>query len=124
MAGIVFFRSKIMENLRDFYINQAGMQMWVDQGACIILQSGNQLLGFCQRDEADVCGTITFFYGSTQEVDQMHAKLADCALHEPRENPDYGIYHFYARDPEGRSIEFQHFIHELPPLREHSIKLP
>ena len=45
----------------------------------------------------------------------MHQRLTGYAEHPPRENPDYRIYHFFARDPEGRSLEFQSFLHELPP---------
>jgi hypothetical protein len=47
----------------------------------------------------------------------MYRKLADRAEHAPRENPQYRIYNFFARDPEGRLIEFQTFLHELPPLK-------
>jgi hypothetical protein len=50
MAGIVFFNTRMMDDLRDFYLNQVGMSLWVDQGGCIILEQGNMLLGFCQRD--------------------------------------------------------------------------
>jgi histidyl-tRNA synthetase len=35
------------------------------------------------------------------------------AVSSPRENSKYRIYHFYARDPEGRSIEFQSFLHPI-----------
>jgi nitroreductase len=45
----------------------------------------------------------------------MHAELADLAEGEPKRNDRYDIYHFYARDPEGRSIEFQAFEHPLEP---------
>jgi len=43
----------------------------------------------------------------------MHGRLADVALGPPKENPKYRIYHFYGRDPEGRSIEFQQFLHPV-----------
>lgn len=39
----------------------------------------------------------------------MYDKCKDIALFEPKDNPLYGIYHFYAIDPEGRNIEFQYF---------------
>jgi len=35
--------------------------------------------------------------------------LKDIALFEPKDNPDYKIYHFFAKDTEGRSIDFQYF---------------
>ena len=35
------------------------------------------------------------------------------ALDVPKDNPRYPIYNFFARDPEGRLIEFQMFTGEV-----------
>jgi len=62
---------------------------------------------------ADTTGVITFFYPRTEDVDRAYRELSDVAISEPKHNPRFRIYHFYAKDPEGRDIEFQHFAHEI-----------
>jgi nitroreductase len=46
----------------------------------------------------------------------MYERLGDLAEAEPVYNDAYHIYQFFARDPEGRRLEFQFFDHELPPF--------
>lgn len=115
MSGIVFLKTRCLDDLSEFYLGKLGMDLWLDQGGCRIFQSGNLILGFCQRDEADLGGTITFFYPDRADVDAAYIRCQDIALEKPKLNPNYRIYHFYARDPEGRSLEFQHFEHDLEP---------
>ena len=52
---------------------------------------------------------LTFFYESRAEVDQMYGKLKAISISEPVNNDKYNIYQFFARDPEGRTIECQYF---------------
>jgi len=115
MSGIIFFRTVDLARINSFYQDRLGMRLWLDQGGCRIFQNGNLLLGFCQRDEADLGGTITIFYPDRESVDEAYLKLKELAIAPPALNPIYQIYHFYARDPEGRSLEFQHFEHGLEP---------
>jgi catechol 2,3-dioxygenase-like lactoylglutathione lyase family enzyme len=114
MAGVVFLRTREFERVVAFYRGRVGMTVWLEQPGIAILRHGNLLLGFCRGETADTQGVFTFFYGTQAEVDAMHVRLADVALGPPRENAKYRIYHFYARDPEGRSIEFQQFLHPVP----------
>jgi len=58
-------------------------------------------------------GLITFFFKSKADVDTAYEELKDIAVSPPKENKKYAIYHFYAKDPEGRSIEFQYFMHPV-----------
>jgi len=109
LGGIIFFQTKIQTELYQFYANKVGCKLWLDQGGCQIYKFGNMLFGFCQRDKVDNLGMITFFYESKEEVDAMYQNFKDIALAEPKDNPLYRIYHFYAKDPEGRNIEFQYF---------------
>jgi hypothetical protein len=81
----------------------------MDQKDCIIFQHENMLLGFCQREESDLKGMITFYYPTKQEVDLVYKKFESIADSTPRDNPKYPIYHFFARDPENRILEFQYF---------------
>lgn len=109
MAGIVFFATRELDILDDFYRRVIGCTLWLDQGGCRIYQHGNFLLGFCQRDRIEIDGVITFFYPSDRDVDQMYQKLRESAEAAPVYNARYDIYHFFARDPEGRKVEFQCF---------------
>lgn len=109
MAGIVFFKTNKLKELQRFYLQEVGCELWMDQGDCIILQHDDFLFGFCEREKAETAGIITFFYKAKQEVDRFYRKFSQIADSEPKDNPKYPIYHFFARDPENRIIEFQYF---------------
>jgi len=109
MSGIVFFRTEKLGELKDFYLNQVGCQMWLDQRDCLIFQHGNFLFGFCERDEVEKEGIITFFYDEKEKVDQIYKKFKKIAISPPSMNERYSIYHFFAHDPEARKVEFQYF---------------
>jgi hypothetical protein len=113
VSGIVFFNTQKLDELKRFYIDKVGCRMWMDQGDCVILRFGNMLTGFCKREKADLQGLITFFYDSREGVDRAYAQFKDIADAAPRDNPKYPIYHFFAKDPEGRGIEFQYFTNKI-----------
>ncbi len=113
MSGILFLKSKDRDTLKQFYQSKVGMRIWLEQADCTILKHGNLLLGFCNREELDTCGMITFFYPKRADIDKMYEKLKDLAHAPPKDNEKYGIYHFFAEDPEKRTIEFQAFLHPV-----------
>jgi catechol 2,3-dioxygenase-like lactoylglutathione lyase family enzyme len=138
MAGIVFLQTENLDEITRFYRERMGMGLWLDQGGCRILRHGNMLLGFCAVDGgaganrsggdsggtpsaaglnrtgcADTTGVITFFFPRTEEVDRAYREVMDVAVSEPKHNRNFGIYHFYAKDPEGRDVEFQCFEHPI-----------
>lgn len=113
MAGIQFHKTKDLETVTDFYQNVVGMDSWLRQEDCAILKHENFLLGFCQREEKDTSGIITFFYRTKEQVDEMYDKLKQRATSKPTENEKYRIYQFFSRDPEDRVVEFQCFLHPL-----------
>lgn len=114
MAGIVFLRTTDLARIRAFYTNEIGMEPWVSQPDIDILSHGNLLAGFVQSERADTDALLTFFYRTREEVDAVYLRLRDRATSEPTENERYRIYNFFASDPDGRRIEFQAFLHELP----------
>ncbi len=116
MGGIIFFKTCEMEAIVEFYQNRVGMSIWLEQPGCTILKYGNLLVGFCQREVAETEGMITLVFENREEVDKMYDALSDIALDTPKENQKYNIYQFFARDPEGRSLEFQVFLHEIDQL--------
>jgi len=110
------------------------MSRYLEQPNITILNHGNMILGFHQiitsekeeeekeKDQTrpDVQGMYTFVYPSKEQVDDMYRKLEDVADGKPRHNERYQIYQFFAKDPEGRNLEFQAFLH---PLAEVSSKV-
>lgn len=118
MAGIVFLRTTQLERMRAFYTERIGMSVWLEQPDIAILRHGNLLIGFHGQASADLDGLITFFYETREEVDAMYERVRDIASTEPRENSKYRIYNFFAVDPEGRKLEFQHFLHPVPPITD------
>eukprot|EP00565_Helicotheca_tamesis_P001908 CAMPEP_0185727448 /NCGR_PEP_ID=MMETSP1171-20130828/3139_1 /TAXON_ID=374046 /ORGANISM="Helicotheca tamensis, Strain CCMP826" /LENGTH=146 /DNA_ID=CAMNT_0028396023 /DNA_START=245 /DNA_END=686 /DNA_ORIENTATION=+ len=117
-GGLVFLKTKNRNALVKFYMEQINMSIWLEQPDITILQHGNMLLGFHQikdgsNDTPDVSGMYTFVYPSWSQVDKMYDRLKDIADGTPRVNERYKIYQFFATDPEGRTVEFQAFLHPL-----------
>lgn len=116
-GGLVFLKTKDRLALVEFYKSRIGMVGWLEQPNITILKHGNMILGFHQpqQDEItpDLSGMYTFVYPSREQVDAMYLKLKDIADAPPRVNPVYKIYQFFAKDPEGRDLEFQAFLHPL-----------
>lgn len=112
MAGIVFFRTEELQVLKKFYQNRIEADLWRDQGKCLIFDKNGFKFGFCKTDQApETCGVITFLFDSKEEVENAHGKLEDIAVSEPvSRKPDFDIYQFYGKDPEGRTLEFQCFL--------------
>lgn len=115
MSGIVFLNTADLPLVREFYTGTIGCVEWLDQGDCLILRQGNQLIGFCGRGRIQADVLLTFFYEERAEIDRMYESLSECAEAAPGYNEAYRIYRFFARDPEGRRLEFQYFDHELSP---------
>jgi len=113
MSGMVFLKTQRLADLREFYLQQVGCEVWLERADCLILRNGNLLFGFCERDDVDEGALLTFFYQSRADVDRIYDSLKSIAVSPPAGNDKYNIYHFFARDPEGRTIEFQCFDHPV-----------
>lgn len=116
MAGIVFYKTNNLGKVEDFYTSELEMEVWLRQGDCIILQHGNLLLGFCQREKMEHQGIITLFYPNREKVDQMYKRLKSISTTDPEVNSKYEIYQFFAEDFEERTLEFQAFLHKTSPF--------
>lgn len=114
MSGIVFFSTERHEEVVEFYVDTVGADVWLEQPDCTILEYGDFRFGFCGREGTDDCGILTFVFEDRADVDAMHEAVGDAATEEPHENEKYRIYQFFAEDPDGRTAEFQTFLHELP----------
>ena len=113
MSGLIFLKCKDLTTMKKFYIDIVEMKIWLEQPQISILRHGNFLIGFHETGEIDDGCLLTFYYETNEEVDEMYQKLKDTASFFPRVNEKYNIYHFFAKDPEGRNIEFQRFLHQV-----------
>ncbi len=127
MAGIVFVRTRDLSRIVAFYRNQIGMSVWLEQPAIRILRHDNMLIGFQESEGCDTDTLLTFFSRDRREVDAIYDSLSrhidercsDSPIRidtEPAVNERYRIYNFFARDPDGRRIEFQTFLHPIDPV--------
>lgn len=113
MSGIVFFRTENVAEVVEFYTETVGATVWLEQPDCTILEYDGFRFAFCEHDETDDCGILTFVYDDRAGVDEMYEAVGDAALEPPHENEKYEIYQFFATDPDGRTAEFQTFLHEI-----------
>lgn len=117
---ITFLYTRDLEASARFYEQDLGLDLVLDQGTCRIYRigGGSAYLGVCQRDDAPQesgdPGTrhviVTFV---TDDVDEWYERLvrgSGTADQPPAENPSYGIYHAFVRDPNGYRIEIQRFL--------------
>lgn len=114
MSGIIFFTTTAREEIVSFYLDRLGFEIWIEQVGCTILRHDNLLLGFCEGDEDDTAGVVTLFFEDRTAVDDRYDDLTDIARDSPSYNEEYDIYQFFADDPDGRTLEFQTFEHDLP----------
>ncbi len=115
MSGIVFWGTRRLDAVRDFYVSRVGMSVWLEQADCVILAHGNLLVGFCSREDSDTGGLVTIFSPARAGVDAAYARFGGEADAPPRLEEKYRIYHFFTKDPDGRRVEFQSFEHPIPP---------
>jgi hypothetical protein len=114
MSGIVFFATEDENRVVEFYQEYADAEVWVEQDGCTILANGEFKFGFCERERTDDCGILTFYYDDRAAVDAAYERLGDRAGDPPSVNEQYDIYQCFAADPDGRTVEFQTFLHPLP----------
>jgi catechol 2,3-dioxygenase-like lactoylglutathione lyase family enzyme len=106
---------------RDFYGRDLGLTLERDQGTCLIFAVGGAFVGFCLAEtdapaSADAREHLVLTF-VTDEVDAWYARLRRFGIETeaaPRHEARFGIYHFFARDPDGYRVEIQRFDEPLP----------
>jgi catechol 2,3-dioxygenase-like lactoylglutathione lyase family enzyme len=111
---ITFFYTRDLATTVDFYERIVGFPLVVNQGDCRIYRvTSGAYLGFCQRAEAPPEPRGVLFTLVTEDVDGWYAHLRGQGVpfdKAPALNERYGIYHCFARDPNGYLIEIQRFL--------------
>ena len=119
-AQITFLDTVDLSETARFYETIMELPLVVDQGQCRIYQTGEDAyVGFCERDlgesAAEFAAAHVILTLVTDDVDGWHAHLKNLGVEiekPPNENPRYGIYQCFARDPNGYLIEIQRFLDE------------
>ncbi len=111
---IIFLGTQDLESTDHFYRKTLGFELYKDQGVCRIYSvPGGGKVGFCTHIpvlKGERSPIITFV---VDDVDGVHQRLMAAGvegLHAPQENPRYRIYHFFAQDPNGYTLEVQRFL--------------
>ncbi|MBN1250470.1 MAG: VOC family protein [Anaerolineae bacterium] len=111
---ITFLYTRDLSKTADFYERVMLMPLVLDQGTCRIYHvAGDAYLGFCERDETADKPTGILCTLVTDEVDAWYTYLRSEGIpieRMPTVNKVYGIYHFFALDPNGYVIEVQQFL--------------
>lgn len=116
-GGLVFFRTANRDRVVDWYRETVGARVWLEQPGCTILDFEGFRFGFCAVDDdadTETEGILTFVFDDRAGVDHLHDRVGDAAREDPHVNDQYDIYQFFADDPDGRTAEFQTFLHEVP----------
>ena len=110
-AGITFLRVSDLKHSHRFYFDVMGLEMVVDQGGCRIYRlTDSAFLGICERQEPIGSNVIVTIVGD--DVDGWYRRLTEAGVEtdgQPRDNEEYRIYQFFAKDPDGHLLEFQRF---------------
>ncbi len=112
---IHFYKTYDLEAVRKFYGDVLNLPLFKDQGKCLIYDmNGHGKLGFCTHHPKQHANStcITFVYERRIEVERMHERLKTRASNvgHLKTNDEFKIYHFFAEDPDGHTLEFQIFL--------------
>lgn len=112
---ITFLYAADLDRAAAFYGDTMGLPLVLVQpaGCRVYRTSANAYIGLCAaREDKAPGGEGVVLCLVSQDVDGWHDRLSRAGVAcdgPPRLNPDYGIYHFYFRDPEGYLLEIQRF---------------
>lgn len=113
-SQITFYYTDNLSRTAEWYEQVLGLELAIDQGVCRIYRvAGQGFLGFCERAAVGIHHDDIILTFITDEVDQWHERLRQfdaIVIGQPEVNEKFGIYHFFARDPNGYRIEIQRFL--------------
>ena len=112
---IVWVYTEDLPGTARFYGETLGLTQVLDQGQCRVFRTtARSYVGVCKvRPGRTVEPRGIVLTLVTDEVDGWHEQLKKAgAMIEapPRVAPEFGIYAFFAQDPNGYRLEFQRFL--------------
>lgn len=113
-ALITFVYTRSLAGTAPFYEDALGLELALDQGGCRIYRvAADAYVGVCERSDAPSAPSGVILTLVSDDVDAWHDRLraAGATIEKaPARNDDFGIYHCFARDPNGYLIEVQRFL--------------
>lgn len=111
---VVFFQCKNLEKTGAFYCQVCKMKLWLNQPGCKILDSGYGYLGFVENADFVMpsYSCISINCVDVDEVDQQYVRLKQYHPTQPKKHPNFPVYSFFVKDPDGYYVEFQKIIQE------------
>ena len=110
---VAFYPCHDLAATTDFYTRDLQLELVRDQKSCVIFKVASEAyLGFCQHDGDIPNYKSVMITVLTDEVDEVYRRLLRLNVEtegKPKENDSFGIYHFFARDPDGYRLEIQRF---------------
>ena len=94
-----------------------GLKVVRDQGSCVIFKvAAGGFLGFCQHTEPLPKHSGLILTLVLDDVNGAYRNLTELGVQTeapPDLNERFGIYHFFARDPDGYRPQLQRFLNPL-----------
>jgi catechol 2,3-dioxygenase-like lactoylglutathione lyase family enzyme len=113
-SQITFCYTDNLQRTSEWYQRVLGLELVLDQGKCHIFRAaGQSFIGFCERDSVGINHDDVILTFVTDEVDGWYDRLRSSGaivVGKPESNEAFGLYHFFARDPNGYRIEIQRFL--------------
>lgn len=121
VSSVTFLPVTNIERTYDFYVNTLNLKVFQKQGDNLyIFDTGYGYWGFCQYADGrkplsgpqGVCLSLNL--ASNDEVIARYEELKDrCEIIKaPAIHPDFPVFSFFVRDPDGYTVEYQ-FIQQL-----------
>jgi catechol 2,3-dioxygenase-like lactoylglutathione lyase family enzyme len=112
VSVIHFYGTQELSKCYDFYVNTLGFALYKDQGLCHIYQLTNSsFIGFCEHlpvVSQERSPIITLVVGDVWKVYHLWSQWQ--TLEEPTISSKFNIEHFFAKDPNGYTLEVQRFM--------------
>lgn len=113
---IVFFGTKDLKETHKYYTEILGLTVYKDQGICQIFDvPGGGKIGFCTHLDVIMEKNEPIITFVTDDVELAYVNLTASGLKAegaPQVNPKFNIKSFYAKDPNGYTVEVQQFMDE------------
>ena len=110
-ASVTFLRVRHLDRSHTFYAHGLGLTLVLDQGGCRIYRlTGSAFLGLCRSDDPGDPNVIVTIV--TDDVAGWHKKMVEAGAEvdgPPRDNETFRIHQFFAKDPDGHTLEVQRF---------------
>lgn len=110
---ITFLHSNNLKTTQHFYSDMLGLELSRDQGTCLIFKVNvGAYLGFCEHIEPIGSGRKVILTLVSGDIDTWYQRLKENGaeiISPPAFNPEFQIYHFFIKDPDGYWVEIQQF---------------